>query len=608
MISDEQVEEVRARADLVDLVGEVVPLKKSGKDFKGKCPFHDDRTPSFYVVPTKGIYKCFGCGESGDVFSFFMKRQGMDFLDAVRHVAQRAGVALNETTANRAEEEALRPLKEANHFARDFFHQQLLDPSVGRRARAYLEKRGIRPEIWERFELGYAPDEWRALRDAAAGHGMEDEVLEVAGLLGRSDKNPEPYDRFRDRIIFPIHAMGGQVVAFGARVLDGAREGAPKYLNSPETPLYTKGTILYGLHGARHLIRKEGVAVVVEGYMDLVALAAHGLETVVATLGTALTTEQAELLRRYTSRAMLLFDSDAAGLKATFRAGDALLAARVHPSVVTLPRGEDPDSVVGREGAKGLQVYLDQAVDVLDRKLQLLEERDYFSTLDQTRTAVDRLLPTLRAAADPTLRDLYIARVAERTGVRRETLEQEVASAPPPSIPQAGSHGHGAGTAGGGARMGGGGRFRSAPALRMHTLPPSWRMGGERALLMVLLRDRSWLDRAAERVGPDDFRDPAYRNLFQALLDDPDLQGPSEGMEPSVARRLVELNSDPEALVHAGRIFEDAVGEMLRHSGEQRLRDLDARMKATDDPKEQEALAQEKLRIRREAGVGLRGT
>jgi len=365
MIPDDQVEEVRLRADIVDVIGAHVDLKKSGKEFKANCPFHEERTPSFYVVPDKGFYKCFGCGESGDVYSFLQKKVGMEFVEAVRYVAQRSGFELREVTRGKdAEEDPLRPLYGLMAFARDWFREQLLGEG-GAEARAYLEGRGIDAETAERFEIGFAPDEWRGLRDAAAKLGYDDAALLEVGLLTTSDKTPEPYDKFRNRIVFPIEAVRGKIVAFGGRILGEGGKGQPKYLNSPETVLYHKSRVLYGLQVGRHAIRREESALVVEGYMDLVSLAAAGFENVVATLGTSMTTEHCGLLKRYTNRVLLLFDSDRAGLKATFRAGDLLLSQGMHPSVVTFPPGEDPDTLVQNEGPEALQKYLDEAVDLL---------------------------------------------------------------------------------------------------------------------------------------------------------------------------------------------------------------------------------------------------
>jgi DNA primase len=577
VIPDDVVEEVRARADIVEIIGEHVSLKRSGKDFKGRCPFHEERTPSFYVVPSKGFYNCFGCGESGDVFTFLMKRRGLGFLDAVREVAGRSGIEIREVTRKEGED-PFRHFHEANAFARKFFQDALWDDEQGREARRYLKRRGIGREVAERFGLGFAPDEWRGLRERAARHGLEEKTLLEVGLIIQREEGKEPYDRFRHRVIFPIESASGKVLAFGGRVLGESGKGVPKYLNSPESPVYQKGKVLYGLSWAKNAIRREEGALVVEGYMDAVSLAARGMEHVVAPLGTSMTEEQAGLLSRYCTRVFLLFDSDSAGLRATFRAGDILLAAGLHPAVVTLPPGEDPDTIIRKEGAAGLQEYLNQAVDVLDRKLQILEEKEYFSSIEKIRGAVDRLLPTLRAAKDPALRDIYVSKVAEKTGVKRNTLEGEMEKfEPPPSS-----------------------RPRSRPLVEGSGPHLRRSMGAERELLLLLVQFRDYVDRALERVGPEDFGDPANRAVFGALVDDPELTHPPLGMDPVAARRLEELLGEKERLTEASRVFEKAVAQMKEAPLVRRAEELRAALRAEPDPHRKEELIRELNRVVRE--------
>ena len=581
MIPDDMVEEVRARADIVDIVGELVPLKKAGREYKANCPFHEERTPSFYVVPDKGFYKCFGCGKSGDVFSFVMERLGLDFVEAVKHVAGRCGVEVREVSRQREEEDPHRPLYELNAFARDWFRERLVDPATGARAQEYLMGRGIDAETADRFGLGYAPDEWRALRDAAAKHGLDEEMMVEVGLLARRERDNESYDRFRGRIIFPIEGISGRVIAFGGRIVDGGdRKDVPKYLNSPESPIYHKGRNLYGLSWARHAIRREESAIVVEGYMDVVSLAAHGFENVVAPLGTAVTSEQAKLLGRYAQRIFLLFDSDPAGLKATFRAGDILLEEGLHPAVVTLPPGEDPDTLVRGEGEQALRAHLDDAVDVLDRKLQILDEKDFFSSIERIRAAVDRLLPTIRASADPALRDIYVAKVADRTGVRRETLEAELRK------PASGTYR--------------GGRADAAPPPVPTARPKLPKLGAERTLLLLMTKNVDYVERVSERVGSEDCVDPSYRAIFQALLDDPELRAPPVSMDPVAAQRLQEILDDPEEIGHAGRVFDDAVARVRVAAVSRRIQELDKRMEQASDEDQKLALMEEKSRLSRE--------
>jgi DNA primase len=299
----------------------------------------------------------------------------------------------------------------------------------------------------------------------------------------------------------------------------------------------------------------------------------------VAPLGTALTPEQAKLLSRYTTRVLLLFDSDAAGLKATFRAGDTLLEAGLHPAVVTLPPGEDPDTLVHAGGAEALEQYLDQAVDVLDRKLQILDEKNYFSSIERTRTAVDRLLPTIRAASDPALRDIYVSKVADRTGVRRETLEAELARA----------------------RSGPGAARVEAPTPAPRRAPPRLpKQGAERLLLLLMIKNPDYIERAGEHLGAGDFVDLAYRAIFQALLDEPELRAPPESMDSVAAQRLQGILSDSEELAHTGRVFEESVARIRVMTLDRLSQDLDSRIEAAAGDGEKRNLIEEKERVSRE--------
>jgi DNA primase catalytic core len=592
MIPESLVDEIRERADIVELIGEHVPLKRAGKDYRALCPFHTEKTPSFYVVPSKGFFKCFGCGESGDLFDFLMRRLGLDFPETVRLVAARVGVEVPDVGGRDAASEAHRAVYEALGFAEDFYRQQL-GTAVGERARQYLIRRELDDEVTARFGLGYAPDGWHVLGEAAAAHGIEESVLLEAGLIKDSARGGERYDRLRDRLVFPIKDVSGRTIAFGGRILGQARPGAPKYLNSPETPVYHKGRVLYGLNWSRHAIRREEAALVVEGYMDYISLAARGFENAVAPLGTALTEEQATLLGRYTKRALLLYDSDAAGLRATFRSADALLAVGVHPLVVTLPDGEDPDSLVrGAEGPKRMKQALDAGVDVLERKMQILEDRGYFDDIEGTRRALDGLLPTVRAVLDPALRDLYIDRVSRRTGVRRETLEAELNKEQPGGWERS-------------ARPGGGATAARAPEPGAE--PPG--LAGQRKLVMLLLRDRPMVPEAAARLEPDDFTDPVFREIFLALRSAqaavpavPDA-GASGGVESAEAAgdespvrvgvgptaaplalsdraqaRVAELAADVEELSNASRMLEDLVNDLRSERLYRRLQELDRQL------------------------------
>ena len=570
MIPDDMVEEVRARADIVGIIGEFVQLKKAGKDYRGLSPFKKEKTPSFYVVPAKAFFHDFSSGQSGDVFSFLMKHQGMSFVDAVKYAGARSGVEVREVKRGKKGDDPWRPYYEASAHASAFFRERLWEWEGGGAAREYLEGRGISREAGERFGLGYAPDEWGALRDAASALGIAEGILLELGLLKKSEHREQPYDAFRNRIIFPIESVSGRVLAFGGRLLGPSGKGAPKYLNSPESPVFHKGEILYGLSWAGNHIRRQGAALLVEGFMDALSLAAVGIRHAVAPLGTALTEAHARLLARYTKQVRILFDNDPAGLRATFRAADTLLARGLHASVATLPEGEDPDSVARSGGADAVKEFVRQSVDVLDRKLAILEEHDYFSSIEKTRNALDRLLPTLRAVKDPRLRDIYLTRVAERTGVQIDTLKAELRDVPGPRrVPRARTPGR-----------------RRRPSPRFHGL------GLDRQLVLFLLKKRDLIERAGERMGPSDLEDGSCRVIFEELIANPELTTLPQGTTQEAVQRFEELMRDRE--VPPDEVFEDVALRIENRTGDRRLEALDERMRNSGDSEEKRRLLQDK--------------
>jgi DNA primase len=595
-IPDSVVEEVRRRADLVELVSRHTRLRRSGKTFRGPCPLHGGEGPNFSVDPGKQIFKCFVCGEAGDLFSFPMKHLGMSFTEAVRHLAAEVGVDVPEASEQRPEDDPLAHLRSANAYAAEWFRKRLWEGEEGAGARVYLERRGISRPAAERFGLGWAPEAWTELGDAARKQGIADDVLMALGLVKESTRGGrEPYDAFRGRLIFPIEDPGGRVIAFGGRIIGEAEPHVPKYLNSPESPLYHKGDTLYGLSWSRGAIRREEAALVVEGYMDYVSLAAHGVENVVAPLGTALTSRQGELLARYAHRVILLYDSDRAGLKATFRSGDELLRAGVEVLVATLPEGEDPDSIVRGRGPEALRKYVHDAIDVLDRKISILDRRGYFSSLAGRRRAIDALLPTVRACADEVLREMYLTRVAEKTGVPRDVVEREAAESPRGGEPAAG-----------GERRRSGVPDRRSPqtSLPLGTPPPGrgGRMGPERNLLLLLLRDERWVEESAKELSPDDFRDPANRVVYEGILHAP-VRDPGgawlEAFPAEVLPLVEELLGDPEAehLASAGSFFTETMQRLLSRPFVERLQAIQREI-ADAAPEVQERLLKEQSEIR----------
>ncbi|HVN72900.1 MAG TPA: DNA primase, partial [Desulfomonilia bacterium] len=351
-----QVERVKTASDIVAVISEYVHLKKKGKSFWGLCPFHSEKTPSFHVDPDKQIYKCFGCDRGGDVITFVMDKKGLSFAEATAELALKAGITLEADNKKQPASEK-KVYYDANKAAMAFFEQQLAS-SKGEAARTYLSGRGISGDTIKAFRLGFAPDTWDSLAAYLRSKGIPQAAAEKAGLIAPR-KTGGFYDRFRGRIMFPIIDLTGEVIGFGGRIIS---EGEPKYLNTPESPIFEKKRVLFNLHAARNLIRQGG-AVVVEGYMDVISLANAGFTASVATLGTALGEDHVRLLRRFTDDITLVFDGDSAGRNAMVRALEPFLESDVIPKVVILPQGKDPDDVA-REGMDLWQGFLASAQDI----------------------------------------------------------------------------------------------------------------------------------------------------------------------------------------------------------------------------------------------------
>jgi DNA primase len=508
MIPDELIERIRDSADLITIVGESVALKRTGSDYRGPCPFHGGTGRNFAVIPKKGMYYCYVCHAAGDVFTYFMKRHGLDYPSAVREVGRRVGITVPEhSNRDGHAPDPREPLFTAVAAAEEWFAERLRDDPEADAARKYLLGRDITLDVAAEHRLGYAP-RGPAFAEAMKTLGIAEATLLEAGLTSKREDGSVAA-RFRSRLLFPINDLRGRPVGFGGRLLG---PGEPKYLNSPETPIFHKGGMLYNLHQAKQAIRKEEAAILVEGYFDVFRLIHAGVEHVVAPLGTGFTSDQAALLKRFAPVVILLFDSDSAGLRATFRAGDEALRHGLRVKVATMPEGEDPDTLVRTGGAQALAPILRDAVDVLERKIQLLERKGWFEGIEHRREALDRLLPTVQSASDPIMRELYLDTIAKKTGVGRAALEQELARRPV---------------------------HRTAPREERdarsaeQTRPTSSRLAPhasrprrpgvkiEAQLLIVLLASPAWRARGADEVDPALFGVAAFREIFETLRTQP---------------------------------------------------------------------------------------
>lgn len=421
---DSKIEEIKSRIDIIELASEYVTLKKAGRNFTGLCPFHQEKTPSFTVNREKQIFYCFGCGEGGNAITLLMKIANMTFPEAVKALAEKTGVVLPLRSVNKdgSQKDSLREeITNLNLRAAQQFSRNLFSPAgAGKVAREYLQSRGISDETIKQFRLGFAPDTWRSLTDYIEGSGSSLKLAEQAGLIV-SGKEGSFYDRFRGRLIFPIENVFGEIVAFGGRVME---KGEPKYLNSPESPVYIKGKNLYGLNKAKEEIRKKGFALIVEGYFDLISLWNAGIGNVVATLGTALTREHLELLRRYTLDVVALFDPDEAGKKALDRSLKLFLSMNMHARALILPEGCDPDDYVKKHGKEKLGELIDLAPAISDYYIEKVLGNG--KTFEENRDLVKTATEFISKIGDEIEKNLFIKRVAEKLGIAQELLKKEI--------------------------------------------------------------------------------------------------------------------------------------------------------------------------------------
>lgn len=432
-IPDIKVEEIKNRANIVDLVSEYVTLKKAGRNFVGLCPFHKEKTPSFNVTPDRQMFYCFGCGEGGNAFAFLMKINQMTYPEAIRHLAKKTGVIIPERISQKERQEASyqEQLIRINEMAASHYIRNLASSS-GKEALAYLRQRGVREEVVREFRLGFALNSWHHLRDFFEKEKASLANAEQAGLL-IPGKDASPYDRFRGRLMFPVEDLNGRVIAFGGRLIG---DGEPKYLNSPESGVYVKGRNLYALNRVKEAIRRQGYAILVEGYFDLISLWSAGITHVVATLGTALTKDQVDLIGRYTTHVVVLFDPDEAGRKALMRSLELFLAGNLSARVLVLPENLDPDDYVRAYGGDSLLDLINRAPSLVDYYIDhVLGDRGGF---EKDRDSFRKAVAFIKQIENVIDRNLFIKRVSEKLGIDQELLKNEI-SHTLPAITNAGA-------------------------------------------------------------------------------------------------------------------------------------------------------------------------
>ncbi len=489
MYSDDVIRRVRDSVDIYDLVSGYVSLKKTGKNWLGLCPFHSEKTPSFNVNTEKQIFHCFGCGAGGDAFKFLELQEGLNFPEAVKTLASRAGITLPDSRTrleDKKTEGERKTLLQVISEAADFFQRELEGPAGGG-ARAYLAKRGLSGSVIKDFSLGYARPEWDGLLHHLKQKGHTPGMMEKAGLIVKRSEGEGHYDRFRGRIIFPIRDISGNAIAFGGRVMD---DSLPKYLNSPETPLYSKSNVLYCLDRAKEHGRKQGYFIIVEGYLDAIACHQFGVHNAVATLGTALTEGHLRLMRRFAQKLVLIFDPDPAGVKAAMRGLDLFISGGMKVNVVSLPGGDDPDTFLHKHGHDEFAARLRESVKFMDFVLSQVVGGKAAASIDEKVEKAGEMLGFIAKLPSGIERDHYLKKTAEALDVNEAVLRQETTKQAKFFAP---------------------GREQT-PRREQRQRPKA-----EEILLHLMLRDEGVAQSIRGQIGSEDFTDPLYRRAAERI-------------------------------------------------------------------------------------------
>ncbi|MGI6429881.1 MAG: DNA primase [Syntrophomonadaceae bacterium] len=491
--NEEVIREINSRLELADIVAETVQLTRKGNRYWGLCPFHQEKTSSFSVTPDRNMFYCFGCHAGGDMITYIMKRDNMDFREAVEYLANRAGVTVQkESPAARRKQERARGVVAANLAAAQLYREILLS-AKGKKGLEYLQERRLSPEIVEKFGLGFAPDNWNTIEDYLFKKAFSQEQVKSTGLIKRSDQQNRYYDLFRNRVIFPIHDQRGEVIGFGGRVLDGS---LPKYLNTPETELFSKRKNLYGLYQARQAMRNLNQALVVEGYMDCLKMHQAGIENTVATLGTAMTQEQARLLRRFVEEVVVLFDGDDAGQREALRAVEVLRAEGLKVWVVSLPGGKDPDDYLDLYGKEEFLQYIQNSkVDHIEFKLNRYIETETELNLDTRIRIIKAVQKDIASLESELEKDYYVRLLSRRLQVQENLIRREL---------NKGSSG------------------RSSELNKSGILRDNTRYGKsslEERLLVSMLKNTVIFEQVQETVGLNIFRNTQYRQMIHSYAD-----------------------------------------------------------------------------------------
>ena len=488
-IPDNILEDILSRTNIVELISGYIPLKRAGRNFRACCPFHHEKTPSFMVSPERQIYHCFGCQAGGNAFNFLIQYERLEFREAVEMLAKKVGVELpTDSTQDNPSASLATGVYKVNELAVTYF-QNLLNSPSGDFARGYLAKRGLNPETIKLFSLGFSSEKWDGLINFLRQKNVNLSFIEKAGLA-LTKSGGGYYDRFRNRIIFPIFDVRGRPIAFGGRVTD---EGMPKYMNSPETACYVKGRNLYGLNLSKDAIRQANQAVVVEGYLDFIIPYQSGIRNIVASLGTALTSDQIRLLRRYAENVVMVYDPDEAGQLATLRSLDMFIEEGVNVRVASLPEGFDPDTFVRKNGPEAFNNLINSALTLFDYKLKVLKGRHDVSGAEGKAKVCSEMLPTINRFKDAVLKSEYLKKLSEELHVKEEALFEELKKVKT-DLPY-------------------------APVLQNEKKPAIKAHPAEKLLIRLMLEESELISRIRDSVDPADFHDENISRVVSIMFD-----------------------------------------------------------------------------------------
>lgn len=484
---EDTIARVKEANEITEIVSAYIPLTKSGSNLKALCPFHQEKTPSFMVNPGRQIFHCFGCHVGGDVIRFVMLQDGLPFTDVVEKLAERGGIDLPRTGGEPGTRRDRKDLMYgANKAAAGFYSTLLLKGTEGGEAREYLKMRGIHVDVSRNFLMGYAPSGWRSLMDVLVKEGFDPGLLVECGLAVKGEKGRDPYDRFRNRVVFPIHDLHGRILGFGGRVLG---DDLPKYLNTPETPIYRKGDSLFGMDLAAPAIRAEGQVILVEGYLDVISLHQGGIRNVVGVLGTALTTEQAKRIKRLTRDCVLIFDSDEAGVKAALRSGMIFLEEGFRCRIVPLESGEDPDTYLRKRGEAALRDQISNAIPVITFAKEEALKRHPGNNVDGRVQVLDAIIPFLAKIKDRAKLGIYLKEIADELKIEQQDLRAKLGSV----------------------------KERKQPPLSRGR-PQMFLQGWEGLLIHIMVRDPSTIARVKDVADPEDFSSPGVSGLVGKIF------------------------------------------------------------------------------------------